>query len=233
MEINGLTQSQNLTERARLVLNNLRTKTTHPAPCPCASCLYFEYIKGLKARGKPIGESIFFLAWLIHSVKLEYLRKTQMKKGMPSRLPLPIYLEEYKRAPYLKRTWKICDEIDPGWLDYSIICIYKSRTEKLNFLKLEEELIKRRNLEWLKSRPKEMKIWKRNWDDLKLAQQVADLINSKPDKKITQRELQRSLSSKKRRIRIKDFKRIQNYLEANFGIEIKPGKRSIIYRWLK
>ena len=199
MKKNDLTQSQNLTERARSVLNDLRNKTTHPAPCCCAPCLYFEYKKGPKSRGKPVGESMFFLAWLIHHIKLEYFKKTQLKKGKPFKLPLPIYLEHYKNARYLERTVKICDKIDPGFLDYSIICIYKSRTEKLNFLKLEEELIKRRNLEWLRSRPKEEEEWKRNWDVIKLVRRVANYIYKNSGKKITQRDLQRALYSNKKK----------------------------------
>lgn len=234
MKINDLTHSQDLTEKARSVLNDLKNKTTHPAPCCCVPCLYFEYLKGSRGRGRPVKGLMFFLAWLIHRVKVEYLEKSGKAKRVVINgkevLQWRWGRNYYEKTPFLTRTNEILGEIldeilnidflEAPIISYSMINIYKLRIEKLNFLKLEEELIKRRNLEWLKSQPKEMRIWERNWDDLKLAQRAANFINSRPGKKIIQRDLQRSLSSKKKRIKKEDIERIRDNL-GNFGINVK------------
>jgi|GEM_PF-6448546 len=65
-----------------------------------------------------------------------------------------------------------------------------------------------------------MKIWKRNWDDLKFAQRAANFIYKQKNHSIRGRDLQRSLSSRKKRIKIEDLERIQGYL-GNFGINVK------------
>ncbi len=233
MEENNLTLNGNLTETALSVLSDMRKKVTHPAPCACTPCLYYEYQKGPKGSGRPVRGLMFFLAWLVHSVKLEYLKKALLKKGKSLELPLPMYLQHYKKAPYLKRTMEILDSLDDYIFDYSLIVTYKSRIEKFNFLKLEDKLIKRRGLKWLKSHPKEEKDWTRNWADLRLAQRIADYIHSNPGKRITQRYLHRKFDSRKSPISSEDFERIKSMLRGNYKIEIKQEKKSIVYRKMK
>ncbi|MGB2763527.1 MAG: hypothetical protein WBC20_03870, partial [Candidatus Aminicenantaceae bacterium] len=68
-----------------------------------------------------------------------------------------------------------------------------------------------------------------NWDDIKFAGRIANFINSKRGKEITQRALLRHFSNRRK----EDLKRIQGILIASWQIEIKPVKRSIVYHRLK
>lgn len=97
-----MTVSCNMTSKNAIeVWSDLINKNTHPPPCTCPACLYIlqkeNKIKGMR---KPFGIMTFFLNWLIHSVKIEYLldKEISEKKGKVSKqwdnvIPIPLNQE--------------------------------------------------------------------------------------------------------------------------------------------
>jgi len=59
---------------------------------------------------------------------------------------------------------------------------------------------------------KKRKEWKKNWQDLKFAQRVANFIHSQHKKQISQRDLLRHFSNKRK----EDLERIHDHLKFNF-----------------
>lgn len=213
-------------QRAKKVYVDLINNIVHPGSCLCPSCLY-QFDK--KYRGK-YDKEIFFLSWLEFEVSLSLINQkedlvfeTAYDSGTFKKF---IKLSDTKNlikgygrikalSNFIKKNFP---EIDHNHkrLKLRLWRFKKSGIE----LKIERE-IRRKNI-----KPEEQKIWKRNWDDLKFAQRVVNFINSRPNKRVSQRELLRRFSNKCK----EDLERIQDSLKINWQIEIKPVKRSIVYR---
>ncbi|MCK4430971.1 MAG: hypothetical protein KAW19_06675, partial [Candidatus Aminicenantes bacterium] len=71
-----MTIKENKTIKAKKLFKDLINKKTHPPACPCIVCLYSAYKeKRMKRTKKPFGVMSFYINWLIHEVKMDYLRE--------------------------------------------------------------------------------------------------------------------------------------------------------------
>lgn len=216
-----MTIKENLTIKAKKILKDLINKKTHPLPCNCVVCLYSEY------KEKRIGVLSFFINWLIHEVKMDYLREKGKAKEiiMYGRKAWQYRTRDYEKAPYLKKAHKIIEDLysDEDLIDfapdfekllnYAYLNVRRWRIERSSFSKIMDELAKERWLDWIKTQPDLQKEWKANWDDLKIAQKVALFIYKQPKKEINQRILQRHFNVKK-----DNLERIHDLLKLNFSI---------------
>jgi len=224
-----MTIQEDMTVKAKKIWSNLINKRTHPLPCDCPVCLYaLSREKKIKGMRKPFGMMSFFLNWLIHAVKINYLRKNGKVEEiiLYGRKAWQYNPQDYEKAPYLKNANKIiaglyCDEdlIDfaPDFeklLNYSYLNFRHWKIEKSDFSKILDELAKERWLDWTKIQPDLQKNWKANWRDFRIAQKAANYIYKQPGKEIISRKLQRHLNVKK-----SDQERIHDLLRSNFNIE--------------
>jgi len=223
-----MTIKENTTIKAKKNLKDLINKKTHPLSCNCMVCLYFisreKPIKGIK---KPFGMMSFFLNWLIHAVKINYLKEKGKAEEIIvyGRKAWQYDPRDYEKAPYLKKAYKIIgnlyddeDLIDfaPDFeklLNYAYLNVRHWKMERSNFPKILDELAGKKWLDWVKTQPDLQKEWKANWDDLKIAQKAALFIYKQPKKEINQRILQRHLNVKK-----DNLERIHDLMKINFGI---------------
>lgn len=231
---------ENMTKEAKAILKGLKENKVHSLPCDCVLCLFYIYRKKPRDKlGRPFGKLTFFLNWLVHKVKVSYLLDSgkAKKKFIFGRDTWELKPGDYERAPYIKKTKKILDELYEAseaeddikdlahLLDY--LHVYKWRTEKPNFHKLLDELTKERWQEWIKTQPQSQlkKKWNKSTEEFRFARRVADFIYAQPKKQISKHKLLRHFSAK----REEDLKEIKNLLFHNHRIYIKKRGKSIIY----
>jgi len=226
-----MTIQENMTERAVKVWYDLINKQTHPLPCECPACLY-TLSKKVKIKGmrKPFGMMSFFINWLIHSVKLEYLKESGKAKEVNryGRKAWQYQTSDYEKAPYIRTIYKIMevfyndDDFEDFAPDFERLFDGRTQTSRYykikhsNFHKLLDKLIEIRQIEWIKTQPDLQKNWKRNWGDFKFAQEVSNYIYSLPKKRIDRRTLLREKFQGKS---VDDLERIHIHLEKNFNIK--------------
>ncbi len=236
-----MTIRQNMTERevwneavywdSKKIWSNLMNKQTHPVPCCCPACLYV-LSKKVKIKGmrKPFGMMSFFLDWLVHIAKLEYLKekKTVKRINRYGRKGWQYKTSDYEEAPYIRTVKKVIaglyntEEFEDFALDFERLFDsprLSSRHYKIkhsNFPKLIDKLSEIRQIEWIKTQPDLQKNWKRNWEDFKFAQEVSNYIHSFPKKRIDRRAL---LWRKFQGKTVDDLERIHDHLEKNFNIK--------------
>jgi len=234
----NMTIKENMTIRAKKNLKDLINKKTHSPGCPCIVCLYFAYKeKKIKRTKKPFGMMSFYISWLIHEAKLDYL----IEKGKAEeiirygRKAWQYRPHDYEKAPYLKRASKIITDLyaDENLIDFApdfekllndaYLNVRHWRIERSNFSKIMNELANERWLEWVKTQPDLQKEWKINWEDIIFAPKVADFIHSQPKRQISQWTLLRHFSNKRK----EDFERLHDHLKINYGINFrKEGYRN-------
>lgn len=226
-----MTIHENMTIKAIDIWYDLINKQTHPLPCECPACLY-ALSKKVKIRGvrKPFGIMSFFINWLVHTAKLEYLKEKKKAKRIIiyGRKAWQYQTSDYEKAPYVRAINKVIEELynfedfEDFALDFERLFDWPYLTsrhykiEHSNFHKLQDKLIEIRQREWIKTQPGLQKIWKRNWEDLKFAQEVSNYIHSLPKKRIDRRTMLRGKFQGKS---VDDLERVHIDLEKNFNIE--------------
>jgi hypothetical protein len=159
--------------------------------------------------GRPYGRQIFFVNWLIHKVKVEYLvehKKEKVKQIMTSRgAAWRTDIADYDRAPVSKvRAYLdgLADDesladtaADLGWINFYLS---KMRGQTPRFLKLLDDLAWERHQEWIQGQPAIEKEWATDRADRVLCQGIVDFIRSRPGKAATKRDLERRFSGKRK-----------------------------------
>ena len=188
---------------AAAILAGLSRGESHEVPCECEMCLYSLYRTRPKGRGRRFGPMTFFVNWLVHRIKADYL----IQAGKAERIQTPggirwkSKISDYDKAPiFLAVEWINQLTEDPMAGDLGTINFYvtKNRAEQKRFLKLLDELAGERRRAWHKTRPDLEAEWKQNWEAGYLCQRIVTFIKSRPEKKATKRELERHFSNKRR-----------------------------------
>lgn len=229
-----MTITDNMTKNALRFFKDMEKEETHPLSCFCGVCLYFQYKKRPKHKGRRFGKRIYFLNSLIHEVKMNHLIKNgkaeeTFKDGRKAWKLIP---GEYDKAPYFKKAREILNELyhlsednDLFLILYDFLPVYHKRTKNPNFSKMQEELSQERWWEWIKTQPHLQQKWNKNWESFKFTQRVSEFIYSQTKNQITQRELLRHFSNKRK----EDLIRVQDWLRINYGVNIRSKGKSVIY----
>jgi len=224
-------------DKIKKVFLDLKSDTCHSPPLVLPCCLHHRYKRKPGKRGRTFDEESFFLEWLADEIRFSKIKaefdiiyKDEFDRE-PGESPITeIYrfdMREYFKAPKIYK--EVVDFIKKHLpnsdinLDLERIKMKIYRVRKSGIVnELEREIL----LEQLKIHPMspEKKIkQKKTWQDLKFAQRVADFIYSLPDKLISQRDLLRHFSNKRK----EDFERIHDYLKLNYRINFrKEGYRN-------
>jgi hypothetical protein len=221
-----MTILDSMTDEAAKAWDDLKEKRTHPFPCDCPACLYAQYEKEPRRKRGKFRPTIFFLNWLIHRTKMQYLikRGKAEKISFQGRECWKFETGEYDKAPYFKRSQEILSKLlnekkdFPDLLDS--LTLYYKRTTKPNFLKLLDKLYDARWLEWIKIQPPNQNLI--STKDIAFAGKASAYIRLKG--KISQRDLLRHFSKN----RLQDFNKIENLLLTT-GIERKKKQKTLYY----
>lgn len=239
-----------MTKRAKKTLSDLMKNNTHPPGCDCAACLYEIYKRKNKEVKinrikKPFGKMTFYINWLIDAVKMDYLRRKNRvsQKTLIDKHGRTVFLfkgpYDYKKAPYLKKTKMIIDEIqydkkfedfadDLERLSHDYINNRRYKIERSNFPQLLNKLSEIKYMEWYRAHPEKREKQVKAIRDLKLAQKVAHFIYDLKKNKITAREIYRPLNIKK-----SDLERIHDLLKINWNISCPEkgiSNKTVYYR---
>lgn len=210
-------------DRARKVWADLQGDKTHDNNCACQSCKYQLHRK----QGGRFDKEAFFLYWLELEVKLSLINQTERLVFSP----LPSQLKEEYRTSVDARDYfrvkgtfralaeyvgKYFPEIDPD-VDRIKLKLWRFRKSGVDAA-VEEEI--------RKNQLREMPPNREGWQQLRLAQRIADYIYSRPHRQATQRELQRYIQRP-----VDEIEGIRGWLSDNYAIILKKGSRKgqVIY----
>lgn len=225
------------TELVNKVWNDLKDNVIHPLPCECPSCQYQWYRKKNRNRGRKFDKESFFLEWLESQIRQSKIGTKQdweyvedyyeRKPGDPSIVEIFLFRVMdyfYVRGLYSSISEFIRNNIPESGINSKVQRI-KLKIWRLRKSGILNEIWSEIDSEWHKEKPNAFKKEEQKilWASLKLAQKVADYINSRPQKKSSQRQLLRRFSNKK----VEDFEDIREILRLHgIKIEKKTGYRN-------
>jgi len=214
---------ENMTGRYARQLDDFKAGRLHRLPCICWLCLWRKFENGLPV-GPPYDYKTF-LAYDILSEITDVFQYEPVRKIAVRRLArvmirrLPIISAETKEVlnDFAREMF------ETHFVEYAYRGRY--RTDKLS--SLVEELIHQIHRDWQRGRPEPVAtINLMRQTPASLALKVARFVYSRPDRKATQRELQRHTNKPKA-----DLEVLREWLAWRYGITVPPHEKweSTIY----
>jgi hypothetical protein len=212
-------------DRARKVWRDLRDgpDQDHGDLCACPRCLFDLH----RSRGGRFDPEAFFLYWLelevdlAARVQIEELVSGPGHRGLGTErvfIEWPELLRPLRLIPliaeFLRQSFPDINP-NPRRLKVKLWRFKKSGVAAA----LEEEI---RDRERRAARPDPGA-----WQNLRLAQKIADLVYDQPERSISQRDLQRSA-----KVSVDRLEDLRGWLLLNYGIEARAGRRKgqVVYR---
>jgi hypothetical protein len=180
-----------------------------------------------KKSGRRFSKRLFFIASLVHQIKMEYLLKHNRplsKHWIAGQWAYEFEPGAYEKAPFLKKTRQILSELQrekvlPDFVDS--LEIYVARAKQSNFREMMEETARKL---YLKSRTKIGP----GWQDFRDADSIARFVRTqRPAQEATRRELERGLKMTKEQLSRRELCLL---LKSNYHIVRFKKERSIVYR---
>ncbi len=208
---------------ARRIWRGLGEGPDHGEFCACPSCLCQLH----QSRGGRYDRESFFLYWLEEEVVLagkEQIEQLIFGRGgrQRDRERVSVEWREWllpsRPIPEMARILRQCfPDIDPN---PRRIKVKLWRFKRSGIAGALEEEIRDRERRATPPAPEA-------WQNLRLAQRIADLVYSRPKKTISQRDLQRLA-----RVPVDRLEELRAWLNFNYGIEARQGRRKgqVLYR---
>lgn len=211
-------------QRVKKAYADLMDDRTHSVPCTCPSCKYQLH----KTKGGRFNKEVFFLDWLSLEVKLSLINQTE-------KLVFETAYGHGKNTMSVEwkdlfRTWGAIQALARFVGDNFPDIDPSPRRIKLKLWRFKKSGVSaalEKEIFWdgREANPVDPKI-DETWKTLQLAQRVADYIYDIRHHAVTRRELQRFIQKP-----VEELEELRSWLELNYGIVCKNGKRinQIVY----
>jgi hypothetical protein len=209
---------ENMTARHARILEDFKEGHPHPLPCICWLCLWRKFEKM-----RPVGPPYDYLTFLAYDILSEIASGFEYYEPV-NKIPIKkLAREVVGRLPIISHeTKKVLNEFSRElYKAHFVEYAYKGRYRTDKLLNLIEKLIYQIHREWKRSRPEPVAtINLKRQTSAALALKIATFVYSQPDRKATQRQLQRHTNKRKA-----DIEALHEWLEWRYGIVVPPHEK--------